>query len=218
MTEPPDVSRAELRVDHLVYATPGLDAGIEAIRRRLGIDPRPGGRHPRWRTRNVLVGLGPTTYLEIIGPDEGPEGIEESDEVESPRPFGIDALTSPRLVSWAARATPLEPAVRSARHAGFDPGPVMAGRRETSDGTVLRWRLTDPTLPALAAPSGRGGGRSGAGPLRPDRRAGGYGDLRLGSLSTRYSGSRYERQATDVGGREKPSDLSDPARVSGVQW
>lgn len=145
MTEPSDVSSPDLRVDHLVYATPRLDAGVEEIRTRLGIDPLPGGRHPRWRTRNALVGLGPTTYLEIIGPDEEPEGIVEPDEVESPRPFGIDALTSPRLMSWAARATPLESAIEAARLSGFDPGPVMAGHRETSDGTVLRWLLTDPT-------------------------------------------------------------------------
>ncbi|MFP3947573.1 MAG: VOC family protein [Longimicrobiales bacterium] len=137
-----------LAVDHLVYAAPSLDAGIDTIRARLGVEAVPSGRHRRWRTRNALVGLGPTAYLEIIGPDDGPQGTGESGdgsgEDATTRPFGIDALASPCLATWAARATPLETAVRAARSVGFDPGPVMEGSRETSDGSVVRWRLTDP--------------------------------------------------------------------------
>lgn len=127
-------------VDHLVYAAPDLDSGVEAVRSLLGVEPVPGGRHARWGTRNALVGLGPGTYLEIIAPDEGganggPEG----------RPFGIDAQSSPRLAGWAARASPLEPVVRRARATGIELGSVVEGSREATDGTLLRWRLTDPS-------------------------------------------------------------------------
>ena len=147
MTVPPDVSLPELAVDHLVWAAPSLDAGIEGIRERLGVDPAPGGRHPRWRTRNALVGLGPTTYLEIIGPDDGLEEAphEDPNEGAAARPFGIDGLQSPRLAAWAARTSSLEAAVRAVRLVGVAPGAVMEGSREAPDGSVLRWRLTDPT-------------------------------------------------------------------------
>ena len=143
MTAGPDISVPELAVDHLVYAAPSLDAGIDGIRERMGVDPVPGGRHPRWRTRNALVGLGPTTYLEIIGPDGGRD--DGSDEGGETRPFGIDGLQAPRLATWAARTSSLEAAVRAIRSLAVDPGAVMEGSREAPDGSVLRWRLTDPT-------------------------------------------------------------------------
>lgn len=125
-------------VDHLVYATPDLDAGIAAIERLLGIRATPGGAHPQWGTRNALVALGPASFLEIIGPDPGqpaPAG---------PRPFGIDSLDMPALVTWAAATDDVDAFAARARHAGVPIGPVVSGRRRRPDGGVLDWRLTDP--------------------------------------------------------------------------
>ena len=34
------------RVDHLVYATPDLDSGVEEIEKLLGVRATPGGQHP----------------------------------------------------------------------------------------------------------------------------------------------------------------------------
>lgn len=127
-------------VDHLVYAVPDLESGVKAVRSLLGMEPVAGGGHARWRTRNALVGLGPDTYLEIIGPDESP-GTAPAEG----RPFGIDALTAPRLAGWAARASPLAPVVAEARSVDIELGSVLEGRRKAPDGTILRWRLTDPT-------------------------------------------------------------------------
>ena len=43
------------QVDHLVYATPDLKVGTDAIEKLLGIRATPGGQHPGMGTRNALV-------------------------------------------------------------------------------------------------------------------------------------------------------------------
>lgn len=125
-------------IDHLVLASPGLEEGVARVREVLGVEPVPGGRHPRWGTRNALVGLGERTYLEVIAADP------EAEPPDAPRPFDLDRATPPRLASWALRVPELEDRVRRAAAAGVDLGPVLEGSRERGDGTVLRWRLTDP--------------------------------------------------------------------------
>ena len=74
-------------LDHLVYAVPDLAAGVAAITALLGVAPSPGGPHPGLGTRNFLVSLGESCYLEIIGPDP------EQPQPSRPRPFGLDRLS-----------------------------------------------------------------------------------------------------------------------------
>jgi glyoxalase-like protein len=125
-------------VDHLVYATPELRIGIDKIERVLGVRATPGGQHPGRGTRNALLSLGPGTYLEIIGPDP------EQPTPAQPRPFGIDDLNEPRLVTWAAKETNLERRAGDAERGGVKLGEVISGSRRRSDGVVLSWRYTDP--------------------------------------------------------------------------
>lgn len=131
------------RLDHLVLGVPDLAAGARWAAERLGVEPAPGGRHPRWGTANALLGLGGERYLEVMGPDP------EREPDEGPVLFGLDRLPGPRLVTWAARGAGLEALARRARAAGVPLGEVSAGRRTKPDGTELAWRLSDPAaLPA----------------------------------------------------------------------
>jgi glyoxalase-like protein len=127
-----------LPLDHLVYAVPRFDRDLSDLEEQLGVRAAPGGRHPQWGTRNALMALGPTAYLEIIGPD--PLAARPT----RPRPFGIDQLQDRRLASWVVRATDLERVAARAGRAGLDLGAVSAGERTRPDGVTLHWRSTDP--------------------------------------------------------------------------
>ena len=128
------------RVDHLVYATPDLELGIQAIEKLTGVRASAGGQHPGLGTRNALIALGSSTYLEIIGPDP------EQPKPDGPRRFGIDELKAPRLLTWVAKGTGLAPFVDRARASGVRLGDVIAGSRKRPDGVVLSWRYTDPNV------------------------------------------------------------------------
>jgi catechol 2,3-dioxygenase-like lactoylglutathione lyase family enzyme len=132
-----------MTLDHLVYATPDLEESVRQLAKLTGVRPVEGGRHPGLGTRNHLLGLGELRYLEIIGPDP------EQPEPETPRPFGIDDLTEPRLNAWAVRAADIEARVARSRAQGYDPGPIEPLSRRTPGGDVLRWRLTYPYEPVV---------------------------------------------------------------------
>jgi hypothetical protein len=121
--------------DHLVYATPDLEATAADLADRLGVAPAPGGSHPDMGTRNLLYGLGDGKYFELIGPDEAQD--------VAPRWFGIAALARPRLAGWAIRTGNIDLVVAGARERGYDPGDPVPMSREGTDGPVT-WRLTMP--------------------------------------------------------------------------
>lgn len=126
------------RIDHLVYATPDLDDTCAELEGLLGVRASVGGQHRGRGTRNALIAIGATCYLEIIGPDP------EQASLSTPRWFEIDALTAPRLVTWAAAATNLPQLVVDAAGRSVQLGSVDHGRRQRPDGVVLTWQLTDP--------------------------------------------------------------------------
>ena len=129
-------------LDHLVYAVPDLAAAVEALAARTGIRAAPGGRHLGTGTHNALIALGADSYLEIIAPDrtQRPPAM--------PRPFGLDTLAMPRLLTWALKAPDIDARVAAARAAAYDPGVVQSMSRTRPDGVRLAWRLTfTPRLP-----------------------------------------------------------------------
>ena len=128
--------RREASVDHLVYAVPDLERGIADIKRQLGVEAAHGGKHTGRGTHNALLSLGAGAYLEIIAPDPG------QPPPSMPRPFGLDSLREPRLVTWAVRVHDIDHCVEAARNAGYDPGPPIAMTRRRPDGYEMRWRAS----------------------------------------------------------------------------
>jgi len=127
-----------LAIDHIIFATPDLDLGVERLFELTGLEASPGGTHPQWGTRNAVVILENQTYLEVIGPDPARDPATEVTLM------GIQSLAAPCLVTWVARTADLERAEAQARAHDLDLGRILAGSRAQSDGTVLSWRLSDP--------------------------------------------------------------------------
>ena len=100
-----------------------------------------GGAHVGLGTRNELTGLGGTTYLEIVGPDDAQQAPG------FPRPFGVDDLATAALVAWCARPTRALADVLAALAAeGIELGAATEMSRLRPDGVLLQWQLTFPLL------------------------------------------------------------------------
>lgn len=132
-----------LKVDHLIYGAPDLQTGVEQIERLLGVRASIGGKHIGLGTHNALISLGSQCYLEIIAPDP------EQEEFRRPLLFGLDLLSSPRLVRWVAKGDHLEQLSFLNLGRGESLGMVSSGGRMTPEGYTLTWSFTDPYV-ALA--------------------------------------------------------------------
>jgi len=133
-------------IDHLVFAGAALSQASAEIAERLGVTPAPGGSHVGLGTRNELLSLGGSTYLEVIGPD-----LDQPPPTQ-PRPFRVDDHVRPALAAWCARpARPLDDIVAATRAEGIELGDVASMSRRRPDGVLLEWRLT---LPQLDGPFG----------------------------------------------------------------
>ena len=134
-----------------IWFTPAPTCGVatEKVEQLLGVKATPGGQHPGRGTRNALIaltaGVGavrepPLQYIEIIGPDP------EQPTPSLPRPFGIDGLREPKLVTWSAKEPDLPGRVKSAKSGGVALGAIAEGSRQRPDGLLLRWTYTDPRV------------------------------------------------------------------------
>ena len=141
-------------IDHLVYGVPELSAGVARIAELLGVTAGRGGSHEGRGSHNALLSLGETAYLEIIAPDPA------QPRPRGPRPFGLDTLVSPRLITFAVHATPgstpppdggarerLEQWRAHAAAHGYATGPVAAMSRRRPDGSLLEWHLCQQPVP-----------------------------------------------------------------------
>ena len=124
-------------LDHLVYATPDLDATIERLEQLFSVRAAIGGQHPGWGTKNALLSLGPKAYLEIMGPDA------TQPEPKQPRPFGMDTMSKPRLMTWVARTDDIQSVIDRAKRQELDLGELQEKSRKKPDGSILKWTMTD---------------------------------------------------------------------------
>ncbi len=126
-------------LDHLIFASPDLAAGVDHIRSLAGAEPVVGGPHPGHGSCNELLTFDDRTYFEIIGIDP------EQPDPSHPRPFGLDDLETPKLVGYAIHpvaSESLDDVVAAMRAAGMDPGSVAEMSRRKPDGELLSWTLT----------------------------------------------------------------------------
>jgi len=125
-------------IDHLVVGASTLEEGSAFVLHHLGVAPALGGRHEGVGTHNLLLGLGPDCYLEVIAPDP-----DQPDPPE-PRPFDLDDPATrmmleaePRLLAYVASTPALDAVV--ARLGPSHTGTIRAMRRGT-----LSWRMAFP--------------------------------------------------------------------------
>lgn len=125
-----------LKLDHLVYAVPDLECAIDEFSRQLGSAPAFGGRHEGLGTHNAILPLAGETYVELIAADPALPAPNQQ------RPFGLDTLRGPRLVSWAVRSRNIEADATRARERGYHLGIVIEMSRVEPDGETLSWKLS----------------------------------------------------------------------------
>ncbi len=131
-----DMKNKMSKLDHLVIASPDLEALVDEFHRLTGLEPKLGGRHEGRGTANYLVGLGEESYIELIGPDLG------QDKPSQGRPLRVDEVSGTRLVGWSVRPDDINYRVSKARELGYDPGQPEEMSRKTPEGDLLEWMVT----------------------------------------------------------------------------
>lgn len=126
-------------IDHIIFASPDLEEGIDCIEQLTGARPVIGGPHPGVGTHNALLTFDDVTYFEVIAIDP------DQPEPGRARPFGLMAGRPPVLAGFAIHpiaGESLEQVAGAMRSAGFDPGQVMSMSRVKPDGEEIHWQLT----------------------------------------------------------------------------
>ena len=133
-------------LDHIVLATPDVQASVAEIEAAIGLRPELGGHFPGRGVYNHLLALQDDAYLEIIGPDP-----DQADH-EGPLPFGMHDFgeRAAHVPHWCCKAgAEIDRRVAAAKAAGYDIGEVHPLGRVLADGTRLDWRLTRTIWPPL---------------------------------------------------------------------
>lgn len=135
-----------MRLDHLSYAAgpDGLLGTAERLGAALGSSFVDGGVHPRFGTRNMILPLSGSMYLEVVEALEHPA----SDKA----PFGQAVRARSALgggwLGWVVAVPDISPLEQRLGRG------AVQGHRHRPDGTELRWKqigvnglIADPQLP-----------------------------------------------------------------------
>ena len=117
-----------------MYAVPDLEDSMAEIASITGIVPSNGGVHPGNGTRNALLRLSDSSYLEIIGPDKK-QNLENTlgELLVSKNTSGIRA--------WAVAVSDLALVADVAQDLGFRVRERKEMSRKTPEGSLLEWEL-----------------------------------------------------------------------------
>ena len=111
-----------LRLDHVAVACETLQEGRAWVENRLGAPLQPGGRHARFSTHNLLMGLEDGVYLELIAIDP------EAPDPGRRRWFDLDDFSGPpRLTNWICATDDLAEALALAPEGMGAPFDVQRG-------------------------------------------------------------------------------------------
>lgn len=128
----------ETTVDHVLLAVSDLDAGVDWMHERYGLEVAGGGRHPGLGTANRIVPLG-RQYLELIA-------VVDAGEAASSRlGRGVTrALAQGRLFNaWALRTRDMSALRAKLLAAGWEVPELWSGSRRLADGRQLAWTTQD---------------------------------------------------------------------------
>ena len=126
------------QLDHLVYATKTFDQTTEWFEEMTGVKPSFGGYHKNQGTKNALVKMGPTAYLEILGIDEN------NNTVSGPRWMGIDLINKPQLSRWAIQSSDLKKDASILNEFNPKMGKIITGQRKKQNAELLKWEMILP--------------------------------------------------------------------------
>ncbi|MGQ7793630.1 VOC family protein [Faunimonas sp. B44] len=123
-----------LAIDHILWAVPDLEEGIETLEKISGVRAVVGGRHPGRGTRNALASLGEDAYLEVIS-------VDPDQSLENNLGATINAMQHAGLFTFAVQCPNLEELGNAATAGGLPfRGPEDWSRKQP-DGHELHWRL-----------------------------------------------------------------------------
>ena len=117
-----------------MYAVPDLEDSMAEIASITGIVPSNGGVHPGNGTRNALLGLSDSCYLEIIGPDK-------KQKLENTLGELLVSKNTSGIRAWAVAVSDLALVADVAQDLGFRVRERKEMSRKTPEGSLLEWEL-----------------------------------------------------------------------------
>jgi glyoxalase-like protein len=128
-----DPTAVPAELDHIIVGFPNLEDGMARLFQLSGYHAAVGGSHPGRGTRNALLNLGNTSYLELLAPDPAQPALLWHKEIAT--------LTEPTIVGWAVRHAKLDQLALLLKERGVPCSDPIAGSRVRPEGQTLRWRM-----------------------------------------------------------------------------